>query len=115
MVGTVRPTCSHAPKIRGKGNHRQKKECPRHLKPQNPAYPAEWAKKAPHAARDISRSLVGRLVGIPHRSLHLRAGRADGSDARLGLGGLRRRIAHQPLARHFAGNAQSRAQYPPNG
>jgi hypothetical protein len=108
VIGAVSPTGSHAPQVWGKHNDRQKEEDAGNFEPQNAADPAKGAQKAAHAAGDSS--LPGLARGLPDSFSSMLLGVACG---RLGLerlrgGGLRG--SRQPLARHLAGNAQSRTE-----
>jgi hypothetical protein len=113
MIGPLRPTGPHAPKVWSKYDYRQKKEDAGDFKPQDAAHTLEGAQKAANAASDTPTGLSdfsGRL------RRHLGPGcRIRG---RLGLGlGSRSRFhrSFEALARHLAGDAKSGAEDTPNG
>ena len=122
MIGSVRPTGPHAPKIRRKYDYGQKKEDTGDLKPDNSADAPEGAQKAAYATGNATAGLNG-LPGGPgsclaldgRRRIRLNLRRGLLLDLRWGLlprgGSCRRR---QPLAGHLAGDAQSRAKNPSN-
>jgi len=110
MIGSLRPTCPHAPQVWRKDDDRQQEKDAGDFKPKDAANALEGTKKAAHAASDASAGLnssSGRLNGCWNpwgrarnwRRLRLRWIRSLRRGRSLNRG-------RQPLARHFAGDAQ---------
>jgi hypothetical protein len=109
MIGPVRPTGPHPPKVWRKDDDRQKEEDAGDFEPQDAAYSPEGAQKATHAASDTAAALNG---SSPHRLSCRLAPNCRVRNRLCCRGGLC--AAHNLLAYHAADDTQPCSKYPAN-